>query len=316
MWRRVAPLHYRLGRCLVWWGCNWAAAWAFDDATRADPTLFDAHLWRGEALARRRHWHEASRAYREAARLRPTDVDVQGSLAFALGRAGRWDDAVMALRRLAHLRPLQAEVHVLIAAIQRLKLRRPDESIRAYRWAVRLELPPAGIRFQLAEAILGAATWDSALDAFRQAKGVEPVAESRSEEPGRSVLHQHPGGPVAVPLLPRPTPSALPSSLRALMRGWQRVGEGAQAAQNRVGKAVRVLAGAASAAERAALLHCYHKAPATEESVRRTTRHRSVTVEQAGHRAAQPRPIAPARPTSKIQSSQRRSSPPAARRLA
>jgi len=292
---RIARLHYRLGVCLAWWGWNWGAARACRDATQADPAFFDAHLLRGEALVRRKSWYAASRAFREAARLRPTDVDVQGSLAFALGQAGLWDEAVTTLRRLAHLRPLQAEVHVLVAAIQRLKLRRPDESIRSYRWAIRLELPPRGVRFHLAEAILGATAWDEALTAFREAKGLAPgpVSEAPEKEPGRSVLHHHPGGPVAVPIRPRPSTTALPESLRPLARAWQRFGQIAQAAQHRAGRAMRILAGAASAAEQATLLHCYHQVPGSAERAEsHRGRPRRPAVSNTAPPTAVPRPAA------------------------
>ena len=272
----IARLHYRLGATLAWWGWNWGAAQALRDAVGADPRCAEAYFGLGEALARRGEWYAASRAYREAARLRPADVEVQGSLALALGRAGRWDDAVQALRRLAHLRPLQAEVHVLVGAIQRLKLKRPAESIRAYRWAIRLELGPAGTRFPLAEALLGARAWEAALNAFAAAKRLEPAAvpATAARETGRSVLHHHPGGPVAVPLANRARQAAPAGGLR---EAWRALRRAVLARRRRLARGVRLIAGAASEAEAAPLLHCYKQSlPASSDrpgpTARRTGR--------------------------------------------
>jgi tetratricopeptide (TPR) repeat protein len=273
----IARLHCRLGATLAWWGWNWGAAQALRDAVGADPRCAEAYFGLGEALARRGEWSAASHAYREAARLRPADVEVQGSLALALGRAGRWDDAVQALRRLAHLRPLQAEVHVLVGAIQRLKLKRPAEAIRAYRWAIRLELGPAGTRFTLAEALLGAQAWEAAMNAFAAAKRLEPAAvpAAAAREPGQSVLHHHPGGPVAVPIANQARLLAPSGGLR---EAWRAFLKAVLARRRRLTRGVRLIARTAGEAERAPLLHCYKQSlPASGErpgrAAHKTARH-------------------------------------------
>jgi len=282
---RIARLHCRLGATLAWWGWTWGAVQALRDAIGADPLCVEAHFGLGEAHARRGEWYEASRAFREAARLRPADVEVQGSLALALGRAGLWDDAVLALRRLAHLRPLHAEVHILVGAIQRLRLKRPAEAIRAYRWAIRLELGPAATRFSLAETMLGARAWDAALNAFVEAKRLEPapIPAAAARDPGHSVLHHHPGGPVAVPIANRARLAAPAGTLRD---AWRALRKAVRARRRRLARGVRLIAGAASEAEDAPLLHCYRQAlPASPDRPGRQTR-------PAGRLAVPPRPEA------------------------
>lgn len=169
-----ARLHLGLGRLLSLGGWDAGVLRACADALRVDPELGEAHFRMGEAFARRRLWLEASRAFGEAARLAPASVEVQGNLLLALWRAGRREPALRSLRRLIHLRPNQAELHLLRGALL-MRLRHPEEAIRAFRWAAGLELSPHWQRFFLGEALLGAREWDAVVRAYERAAAIAVV---------------------------------------------------------------------------------------------------------------------------------------------
>jgi tetratricopeptide (TPR) repeat protein len=206
-----ARFHHLLGLAMEWCGWPGGAEQAFKDALRVDPSFPSAHYGLGEALARQGRWLEASRAFKEAARLRPASVELQGNVVLALGRAGRWEAVAEELQRLATLRPREGEIHVLLAAVLK-RLRRHDEAIRAFRWAVRLHPAPSGKRFFLGEELLGARGWRAVLAAWSQALGALAPFEANEPE-GRSPLHRHPGPPLDEG---RPRPAVPASALDRL----------------------------------------------------------------------------------------------------
>jgi tetratricopeptide (TPR) repeat protein len=190
-----ARFHHLLGLAMEWCGWPGGAEQAFRDALRANPGFSSAYYRLGEALARQGRWLEASGAFADAARLKPASAELQGNLVLALARAGRWDKVAEALERFTVLRPREGELFVLLGAVYK-RLRRHEEAIRAFRWAVRLHPAPSGKRFFLGEELLGHRGWQAVLTSWRQALTLGPPSESAPAREGRSPLHRHPGPPL------------------------------------------------------------------------------------------------------------------------
>jgi tetratricopeptide (TPR) repeat protein len=219
-----ARLHHLLGLAMEWCGWPQGAEQAFRDALRLSPGFRSAHYRLGEALARQGRWLEASRAFADAVRLQPGSAELQGNLVLALGRAGRWDAVAIGLKRLTVLRPREGEVFLLLGAVLK-RLRRHDEAIRAFRWAVRLEPARSTKRFFLGEELLGSRGWQQVLASWGQALKLPaglptgPQAQKPWEE--ASPLHRHPGPPLEPegPVPPGPSTSTF-ARLADRIEGW------------------------------------------------------------------------------------------------
>jgi tetratricopeptide (TPR) repeat protein len=181
-WARV---HFNLGEILTTWGWLGGAVWAYYDAINADPGHTDAFFRLGEILLRRRRWEEAAEALREAIRLQPRHVEAHGNLALALYRQGTLGEAATIIERMTRLRPFEAELHLLRGAILRRRGLH-GEAIRAFRWAVNLELHPRTSRFYLGEEVLGRPQWESLVESYRDAKTMDQTT-SRSTLRAESV---------------------------------------------------------------------------------------------------------------------------------
>jgi tetratricopeptide (TPR) repeat protein len=214
----VARLHHLLGLAMEWCGWPQGAEQAFRDALRLCPGLRNAHYRLGEALARQGRWLEASRAFAEAVRLQPGSAELQGNLVLALGRAGRWDRVAVELERLTVLRPREGELFVLLGAVLK-RLRRHDQAIRAFRWAVRLVPARSSKRCFLGEELLGARGWQQVLASWGQALGLPNGPKPQVPWEEASPLHRHPGPPLEPADPERP---AVPTS--ALARFADRLG--------------------------------------------------------------------------------------------
>jgi tetratricopeptide (TPR) repeat protein len=191
----VARFHHLLGLAMEWCGWQAGAEHAFRDALRVNPSFPSAHYRLGEALGRQGRWREASRAFQQAVRLDPSSAELQGNLVLALARADQWTAVAEELDRLAALRPREGEIFMLLGAVLK-RLRRHHEAIRAFRWAVRLELAPTGKRFFLGEELLGPRGWQAVLCSWSQAKGLPPAPDGAPAAEGQSPLHRHPGPPL------------------------------------------------------------------------------------------------------------------------
>ena len=193
-----------LGLAMEWCGWPQGAEQAFRDALRLSPGFPSAHYRLGEALARQGRWLEASHAFAEAARLQPTSVELQGNLVLALGRAGRWAAVAVALERLTTLRPREGELFVLLGAVLK-RLRRHDEAIRAFRWAVRLQPALSTKRSFLGEELLGSRGWQQVLASWGQALHLSALPQPSQPWELGSPLHRHPGPPLEGAGTPRPS---------------------------------------------------------------------------------------------------------------
>jgi tetratricopeptide (TPR) repeat protein len=191
MRRRTADLHFGLARVLSAIGWSRAAAAAYADALALRPHWAEAHLERGEALARGGDWAEAAVAFESAVRLQPGSTESRGNLAVALNRAGRTADAVAALEALARHRPHDAEVHLALGSLYQTA-RRHDDAVRAFRWAVKLPPPPPHHRCTLGSALLGEATWSEVRAAYDHAVASAGSAPAAPVPAWHSSLNHHP----------------------------------------------------------------------------------------------------------------------------
>jgi tetratricopeptide (TPR) repeat protein len=213
-----ARLHVAVARALEWaWPCG--AAWAYADAIRCAPGEAELHFRMGDALSRARHWAQASRAFAAAVDLQPRSLEYMASLVAALHHARRKEELIEALRSLVALRPDEGELSVLLGAVL-LRHGRRVEALRSFRWAVRLSPGHARRRFVLGETLLGPGGWEQALDAWQGARQLgSGASEDTRLQPGRSVLHRHPGTARARGMGKKPSPARVGDLLaRALER--------------------------------------------------------------------------------------------------
>jgi tetratricopeptide (TPR) repeat protein len=213
---RAARLHLGLGHLLKTLGWPRLAAAAYRDAIAARPLWPEAFLELGDALGRAGDWEEAIQAFEQAVRLEPDNLDARGNLVIALARRGRVPEAVDALERLARQCPHDAEIHLVLGTLYR-RAHRQQESVRAFRWAVRLPMPPHKRRCALGEALLGEDAWTEVFESYRHAAGLAAPAGEWAPV-GQSVLNHH---PAQTPrefrrVAPRP-PAQAPAASR-----WQR----------------------------------------------------------------------------------------------
>jgi tetratricopeptide (TPR) repeat protein len=216
----IARFHHLLGLAMEWCGWPHGAEQAFRDALRLSPAFPSAHYRLGEALARQGRWLEASQAFAEAVRLQPGSAELQGNLVLALGRAGRWDAVAVELQRLTTLRPREGELFLLLGAVFK-RLRRHEEAIRAYRWAVRLTPAQSGKRFFLGEELLGFRGWQQVLASWGEALGMSAAPDERRPWEETSPLHRHPGPPLEAADRARPAvPQGALARFAIRMEAW------------------------------------------------------------------------------------------------
>jgi len=218
-----ARISVSLARGLLWlWPSG--AAWAYGDAIRWAPEEPELYFRQGDAFSRARRWSAAGGAFAGAARLRPRQVEYQASLVAALYHAGRGDDLVAALRRLIELRPDEGELSVLLGAVL-LRQGQPIEALRAFRWAVRLSPGHHRRRFVLGETLLGHEGWQQALASWHGATRIDaPDPLVARAEPGRSILHVHPGRSRARAAGRKEAADRLPTLFARVRGRWQRLG--------------------------------------------------------------------------------------------
>lgn len=117
-YRRALELGYtnpaarvRIAALLVAQG-DWAPALVETDAALAvDATSFEAHYYRGLALAQGERFEDAVAALTEAVRLRPTSIEALHALANNLKAANRHDDAMEVYWRAVDAHPQDAATH-------------------------------------------------------------------------------------------------------------------------------------------------------------------------------------------------------------
>jgi hypothetical protein len=186
----LAWMHRTLGDLLLLAGLPATAAQAYRDALAVGP---NADIWirLGDALVAARRWLEAAGAFAAAARLRPDSVEAAGGRALSLARAGRGRECLAAVDALSRLRPFEAEPHLLRSALL-LRSGRRQSALQAMRWAARLDRLPAGRRFALGDALLGADAWAALLDQQRTARALVKAPPVVACETGHSVLNAAP----------------------------------------------------------------------------------------------------------------------------
>jgi tetratricopeptide (TPR) repeat protein len=175
---RWARLHFHLAESLETWGWRAGACWAYSDAVAADPTFAEAHFRMGEILVKLKRWTEARRALQQAIRLQPYHMEAHGNLVVSLYRQSALREATQILERMTRLRPFSAELHLVRGAILRRR-RMHGESIRAFRWAVTLDLGAQSTRFNLGRELFGASEWEALVASYRGARDFDSLPIQR-----------------------------------------------------------------------------------------------------------------------------------------
>lgn len=152
----------------AFWGARTLAARHLRRALHHAPADPEISLRLGELLLGQERWPEAALVLSEAARRAPVCAETWGNLALALHRAGRWSAAAAALEALATQTPHPAEVLLLRATLLR-RLGHSAQALHAFRAAAGATSAPAGTRFFLGEAMLGAEAWQALCQALPQA---------------------------------------------------------------------------------------------------------------------------------------------------
>jgi tetratricopeptide (TPR) repeat protein len=106
----------------------------FGHALRCQPDLFQAHLNRGTALARRGALDAAIEEMRTAIWLKPDSLDARNNLGAALSQRGLIAEAIVVLREAVRLRPDDPEIHANLGLAHRQR-EEFDEAIRELRRA-------------------------------------------------------------------------------------------------------------------------------------------------------------------------------------
>lgn len=101
----------RIGAMLLASGDAADALSEIEAAAAADPQLFDAHYYRGLALARLERFDEAVGALNQAVALRPASLEALNAVANNLRAANRYDEALDVYWRMVDVAPVLADTH-------------------------------------------------------------------------------------------------------------------------------------------------------------------------------------------------------------
>lgn len=112
---------------------------AYQRATRADPTYFEAYYNRGLAAFTSRDWTESLLAYEYALAIRPTSPDARYNFALALKQAGYLEDAQEELTKIIRSQPNDARAHLSLANLYAQQLNRSALAEQHYRRVLLLE---------------------------------------------------------------------------------------------------------------------------------------------------------------------------------
>jgi tetratricopeptide (TPR) repeat protein len=102
---------------------------AFREALRLDPESFEANLYLGAILYKRREIDQAKRYLDHALKLRPHDRLARYESAMLKSTAGNYEDATRVLEQLSQEDPNWLEPHVQLATLY-YKLHRPEDGAR------------------------------------------------------------------------------------------------------------------------------------------------------------------------------------------
>jgi tetratricopeptide (TPR) repeat protein len=167
-----SALHYSLGLTLVSQDPVQALE-RFQQATRLNPGLAEAHNSAGNLLLGSGRVDEAIVKYREALRLKPDFADAHYNLGNAYLRRGQADEAMAAYREAVRLSPALPEPHNSIGNLLR-RAGRLHDAVAEYRTALRLNPTFGDAAFNLGNALYQSRQPADAVQAFRQALAAHP----------------------------------------------------------------------------------------------------------------------------------------------
>ncbi len=106
-----AAARVRIGAIEMRQGMTDLALVDIDAAVATDPQSFDAHYYRGLALAQLERFEDAIAALRQASLLRPTSIEALHALANNLRVVERYEDALNVYWQMVDLQPLEVTTH-------------------------------------------------------------------------------------------------------------------------------------------------------------------------------------------------------------
>lgn len=174
---RAAPRRFEvlglLGYLLHQRGQDRAAIELIDRALAINPTMPDAHLWRGMALQRLERMEEAAASYRAVLTLNPKHVDALNNLGTLLTAKGDYAAAIELHQRAIGLKPDRAHAHYSLGvALDRLG--RDDAALDAYRRAIQLKPDYLDAYGNLGVALVKQRRADEALPHLERAVALDP----------------------------------------------------------------------------------------------------------------------------------------------
>jgi tetratricopeptide (TPR) repeat protein len=169
---RDAALHYNLGLALVSRDPSQALE-RFQEATRLNPTLAEAHNSAGNLLLGFGRVREAIGAFLEAIRSKPGFAEAHYNLGNAYLQQGRAAEAMAEYREAVRLNPGFPAPHNTIGNLLR-RDGRLNEAVAEYRTALRLDPRFGDAAFNLGNTLYQSRQPADAVRAFRQALAAQP----------------------------------------------------------------------------------------------------------------------------------------------
>jgi protein O-GlcNAc transferase len=111
----------------------------YQEATRLDPSFFEAHYNLGLAAYDMRDFGLSLSAYERALSINATSADARFNFAFALQEANFPEDAARELERILAARPDEARAHFAVAKLYAEPLARVDLARAHYRKVLQLD---------------------------------------------------------------------------------------------------------------------------------------------------------------------------------
>lgn len=156
---------------------------AYDEATKLDPSLFEAWFNLGVALSDARRDAEAISAYRKAHSLRPAQPEVSKNLGRIYLRNDELSKVLEWFRRAVLLAPDDPSAYNDLGEAQR-RLNRLEEAHRSFSKALQLRPDYAAARYNLGLTCMSLSRWAEAAASFKSYLALEPDAEDAEKVQG------------------------------------------------------------------------------------------------------------------------------------
>lgn len=157
------------------------------EAVELDPDNYDAHLYRGLALARLGEYSRAEQDLMRAASLKPSDARSRYLLGYTLWQAGRSLEGIHALDEAIRRNPSLTQAYTQRGAI-RAELGEHEKAIEDFRQAMSLSPGDFDPRFRLGQSCLMLEQYQQAYRAFSGAASLKPDSAAAFEGRARALM--------------------------------------------------------------------------------------------------------------------------------